>query len=52
MIATSLRYSPQALSEYLALRWLAGAETTWFGAYAPDRSTLVPSLRTPVSTTL
>jgi asparagine synthetase B (glutamine-hydrolysing) len=49
MIATSLRYSPQALSEYLALRWLAGAETAWFGAYAPDRSTLAPPRQTTVA---
>ncbi len=49
MIATAVRFSPQALSEYLALRWLALAETTWFGAYAPDRSTLTPARQTTVT---
>lgn len=49
MIATALRFSPQALSEYLALRWLAQPDTAWFGAYAPDRSTLTPPQQQTVS---
>jgi asparagine synthetase B (glutamine-hydrolysing) len=49
MIATAVRFSPHALSEYLALRWLALLETAWFGAYAPDRSTLSPAHQTTVT---
>jgi asparagine synthetase B (glutamine-hydrolysing) len=49
MIATAVRFSPQALSEYLALRWLAQPDTAWFGAYAPDRSTLTPAHQKTVS---
>jgi asparagine synthetase B (glutamine-hydrolysing) len=49
MIATTVRFSPQALSEYLALRWLAQPDTAWFGAYAPDRSTLMLPRQTYVS---
>jgi asparagine synthetase B (glutamine-hydrolysing) len=49
MIATALRFSPQALSEYLALRWLALADTAWVGAYTPDRSTLTPACQTTVT---
>jgi asparagine synthetase B (glutamine-hydrolysing) len=50
MIATRLCFNPKALSEYLALRWLARPETAWVGAYRPDRSTITPTAQIPVAT--
>lgn len=51
MIATpAVTFAAEALSEYVALRWLARAETAWIGAYRPDRSTLAPASHIAVRT--
>lgn len=42
MTTNAVSFSPAALSEYLALRWLARPDTAWVGAYRPDRSTIQP----------
>jgi hypothetical protein len=50
MRTVSTAFSPRALSEYLAFRWLASRDTSWIGAYRPDRSSLVPDVQVPVAT--
>jgi hypothetical protein len=50
MISSPVRFDSRALSEYLALRWLAGEETVWFGAFRPDRTALVSQVQLPVAT--
>jgi asparagine synthetase B (glutamine-hydrolysing) len=50
MITSAVRFHPRALSEYLALRWLANPATAWWGAFRPDRASLSPSIQVRVGT--
>jgi asparagine synthetase B (glutamine-hydrolysing) len=50
VIASPTKFNPTALSEFLALRWLADPTTAWFGEFRPAPPAYAPVNRTPVGT--